>query len=129
MDVNKVILVGNLTKDPASKKFKNGNDVARTGLATNFIWKKAKSQETQTKVEFHNLVFWGKLASIVEKYLHKGDKVYIEGRLQTRNWEDKDKQKHYITEVIVKDLVMLGGKKKTEAEQETAVEEIDIEEE
>lgn len=129
MDVNKTILIGNLTNDPTIKKLKNGTDVTRVGLATNLVWKKTKSSETKNKAEFHNLVFWGKLASIVEKYLHKGDKVYVEGRLQTRNWDDKEGKKHYMTEIIVKDLVMLGGKKKEEAEKEVAIEEIDIEEE
>lgn len=129
MDVNKAILVGNLTNDPTVKKLKNGTDVAHVGLATNLVWKKAKSNETKSKVEFHNLVFWGRLVHIVEKYLKKGDKVYVEGRLQTRNWDDKEGKKHYMTEIIVKDLVMLGGKRKEEAEKEVAVEEINIEEE
>jgi len=129
MDVNKVILIGNLTNDPVTKKFKNGNDVAYVGLATNLIWKKAGSDKTQSKVEFHNLVFWGKISQVVEQYLKKGDKLYIEGRLQTRTWEDDKKLKHYKTEVIVKEMVMLGGKKKEDTDKATAIEEINIEEE
>jgi len=129
MDVNKVILIGNLTNEPTVKKFKKGNDVACVGLATNLVWKKSGSDQTQSKVEFHNLVFWGKIAQVVEKYLKKGDKIYVEGRLQTRTWEDDKKIKHYKTEIVVKDMVMLGGKKKEESNKEMAVEEIVIEEE
>jgi single-strand DNA-binding protein len=129
MDVNKVILIGNLTNEPTAKKLKSGKDVAYVGLATNLIWKRAGSDQTQTKVEFHNLVFWGKIVQVVEKYLSKGDKVYVEGRLQTKTWEDDKKIKHYKTEVIVKDMVMLGGKKKEDTDKATAVEEIQIEEE
>ncbi len=128
MDVNKVILIGRLSNDPVLKKLKSGSSIVSCGLATNFYWKD-RNKETKSKVEFHNLVFWSHLAEIMEKYLKKGDKIYVEGKLQTRNWEDKDKLKHYMTEVVVKELVMLGGSKKEESNKELAVEEIDIEEE
>jgi single-strand DNA-binding protein len=129
MDVNKVILIGRLTNDPINKKLKSGVSVACCGLATNLFWKNTKTKETENKVEFHNLIFWRGLADITEKYLKKGDKVYIEGRLQTRTWDDDKKVKHYKTEVIVKEMIMLGGKKKEESNKEMAVEEIVIEEE
>jgi len=129
MDVNKVILIGRLTNDPINKKLKSGINVAHCGLATNLFWKNSKTKKTENKVEFHNLVFWRNLANITEKFLKKGDKIYIEGRLQTRNWEDDKKIRHYKTEVVVKDMVMLGGKKKDESNKEMAVEEIVIEEE
>ena len=129
MDVNKVILIGRLTNDPTNKKLKSGISVACCGLATNFFWKNSKTKKTENKVEFHNLIFWRNLADITEKFLKKGDKIYIEGRLQTRNWEDDKKVRHYKTEVVVKEMVMLGGKKKDESNKEMAVEEIVIEEE
>ena len=129
MDVNKVILIGRLTNDPINKKLKSGTSVASCGLATNFFWKNAKTKKTENKVEFHNLVFWRRLADIVEKYLKKGDKIYAEGKLQNRSWDDKDGKKHYKTEVVVRDMVMLGGKKKEQSNKEMAVEEVVIEEE
>ena len=127
--LNKVMLIGNLTRDPNLRYTPNGTAVCSFGLATNRSWTPADGGEKQERVEFHNAVSWAKLAEICGQLLHKGDKVYVEGRLQTRNWDDKEGKKHYMTEIIVKDLVMLGGKRKEEAEKEVAVEEIDIEEE
>jgi single-strand DNA-binding protein len=129
MDVNKVILIGRLTNDPVNKKLDSGISVAYCGLATNLFWKNSKTKKTENRVEFHNLVFWRSLADITEKYMKKGDKVYIEGRLQTRTWDDDKKVKHYKTEVVVKEMIMLGGKKKEESNKEMAVEEVVIEEE
>ena len=129
MDVNKVILLGRLTNDPINKKLKSGVSVSRAGLATNLFWKNSKTNKTQDLVEFHNLVFWGKLADVVEKYLKKGDKVYVEGRIQNKSWENEKGIKKYRTEIVVKELVMLGGKKSEDTNKEMAVEEIVIEEE
>ncbi len=129
MDINKVILIGHLTNDPISKKLKTGTSIAYCGLATNLFWKNAKTKKTESKVEFHNLVFWKNLANIVKKYLKKGDKIYVEGRLQTKSWDDDQKNKHYKTEIVVKELVMLGSKKTEESDKELAVEEIIVEEE
>ena len=106
--VNKVILVGNLGKDPELKHTSSGTAVATMTVATNERFKD-KSGEWQDKTEWHNVVLWQRLAEIAAEYLKKGRSVYIEGRLQTRSWEDKQGQKRYTTEIVASDLVLLGG--------------------
>ena len=108
--VNKVILVGNLGKDPEIKYTPQGTPVAKLTLATNERFKD-KGGEWQDRTEWHNVVLWQRLAEIAGEYLKKGGKVYIEGRLQTRSWDDKQTgQKKYMTEVVASDLVLLGGR-------------------
>ena len=108
--VNKVILIGNLGKDPEVKFTPQGTPVAKSTLATNERFKD-KSGEWQDRTEWHNVVLWQRLAEIAGEYLKKGGKVYIEGRLQTRSWDDKTSgQKKYMTEVVANDLVLLGGR-------------------
>jgi single-strand DNA-binding protein len=108
--VNKVILIGNLGKDPEVKYTPSGAPVAKLALATNERYKD-KSGEWQERTEWHNVVLWQRLAEIAGEYLKKGGKVYIEGRLQTRSWDDKQtNQKRYMTEVVANDLVLLGGR-------------------
>jgi single-strand DNA-binding protein len=108
--VNKVILIGNLGKDPEVKYTPSGAAVAKLTLATNERFKD-KGGEWQDRTEWHNVVLWQRLAEIAGEYLKKGSKVYIEGRLQTRSWEDKNtNQKKYMTEVVASDLVLLGGR-------------------
>ncbi len=107
--VNKVILVGRLGKDPEVKYTQSGVPVARFSMATDEVWKD-QSGEKQQRTEWHNIVAWRKLAEICGQYLNKGKLVYIEGRLQTRNWEDKDGNKRYTTEIQADNMVMLGGK-------------------
>jgi len=108
--VNKVILVGNLGKDPEVKYTPQGTPVAKLTLATNERYKD-KDGQWQDRTEWHNVVLWQRLAEIAGEYLKKGGKVYIEGRLQTRSWEDKQtNQKKYMTEVVASDLVLLGGR-------------------
>ena len=108
--VNKVILIGNLGKDPEVKYTPSGTPVAKLTLATNERFKD-KGGEWQDRTEWHNVVVWQRLAEIAGEYLKKGSKVYIEGRLQTRSWEDKQtNQKKYMTEVVAQDLVLLGGR-------------------
>jgi len=108
--VNKVILVGNLGKDPEVKYTPQGTPVATLTLATNERYKD-KDGQWQDRTEWHNVVLWQRLAEIAGEYLKKGGKVYIEGRLQTRSWEDKQtNQKKYMTEVVASDLVLLGGR-------------------
>jgi single-strand DNA-binding protein len=107
--VNKVILVGRLGKDPEVKYTQGGTAVARFSLATDEVWKD-QSGEKQQKTEWHNIVAWNKLAEICGQYLAKGRLVYIEGRLQTRNWEDKDGNKRTTTEIRADNMVMLGGR-------------------
>jgi single-strand DNA-binding protein len=108
--VNKVILIGNLGKDPEVKYTPSGTPVAKPTLATNERFKD-KGGEWQDRTEWHNVVVWQRLAEIAGEYLKKGSKVYIEGRLQTRSWDDKQtNQKKYMTEVVAQDLVLLGGR-------------------
>jgi single-strand DNA-binding protein len=108
--VNKVILVGNLGKDPEVKYTPQGTPVAKITLATNERYKD-KDGNWQDRTEWHNIVLWQRLAEIAGEYLKKGGKVYIEGRLQTRSWDDKQTgQKKYMTEVVANDLVLLGGR-------------------
>jgi single-strand DNA-binding protein len=108
--VNKVILIGNLGKDPEVKYTPSGTAVAKFSLATNERYKD-KGGEWQDRTEWHNIVAWQRLAEIVGEYVKKGSKLYIEGRLQTSSWDDKESgQKRYKTEVIANDLVLLGGR-------------------
>jgi single-strand DNA-binding protein len=108
--VNKVILLGNLGKDPEVKYTPSGTAVAKFSLATSYRYKD-KNEQWQDQTEWHNIVAWARLAEIVGEYLKKGSKVYIEGRIQTRSWEDKNtNQKKYMTEVIASDLVLLSGR-------------------
>lgn len=108
--VNKVILVGNLGKDPELKYTPQGTAVAKFSLATSEKYKD-KAGEWQERTEWHNLVAWARTAEVAAEYLKKGSTVFIEGRLRTDSWDDKDTgQKKYRTEIIVNELVMLGGR-------------------
>src|SRR5437660_11566759 len=108
--VNKVILVGNLGKDPEVKYTPSGAAVAKFSIATSYRYKD-KNEQWQDQTEWHNVVAWARLAEIAGEYLKKGSKVYVEGRLQTRSWDDKNtNQKKYMTEVVANDLVLLGGR-------------------
>jgi len=107
--VNKVILVGRLGKDPEVKYTQGGTPVARFSLATDETWKD-QGGEKQQRTEWHNIVAWSKLAEICGQYLTKGRLIYLEGRLQTRSWEDKDGNKRSTTEVRADNMVMLSGK-------------------
>lgn len=109
MSLNKVQLIGNLTRDPELKQIPGGQVVVSFGLATNFTWKD-QSGEKQSKAEFHNIVAWRKLAEICGQYLKKGSKVYIEGRLQTRDWEGEDGVKRYRTEITADNMIMLDSR-------------------
>ena len=106
MSLNQVQIIGNLTKDPEVRQTPNGNTVATFTVATNFTWKDSNGQK-QEKAEFHNVVAWGKLAEICQNYLNKGQKIYIQGRLQTRDWEAEDGSRKYKTEIIAENMIML----------------------
>ena len=108
--VNKVILVGNLGKDPEVKHLDNGVAVANFSLATTENYKN-KEGEKVSQTEWHNIVLWRGLAEVAEKYLKKGASVYIEGKIKTRKWEDKDGNTRYNTEILADNMTMLGGKK------------------
>ncbi|MBU1992299.1 single-stranded DNA-binding protein [Patescibacteria group bacterium] len=109
MSLNRVQLIGNLTRDPELRQIPGGQSVASFGVATNMRWKD-QSGETQNKTEFHNIVAWRKLAEICGQYLRKGSKVFIEGRLQTRDWEGEDGVKRYRTEIVADNMIMLDRK-------------------
>ena len=109
MSVNKVILVGRLGKDPETRYMTNGEAVTNVSLATSENYKD-KSGEKQEKTEWHNLVFYRRLAEIAGEYLKKGSQVYVEGRIQTRKWQDKEGKDRYTTEIIVNEMKMLGSK-------------------
>lgn len=105
--VNKVILVGRLGKDPETRYMQNGDAVTNVTLATEETWK--KDGEKQSKTEWHRLTFYRKLAEIVEQYLNKGSLIYVEGRIETRKWQDQLGNDKYSTEIIVNEMRMLGG--------------------
>ena len=107
--VNKVILIGNLGKDPEVRYMPSGEAIANISVATTDSWKD-KSGEKQEKTEWHRVSFFGKLAEIVGEYLKKGSQVYVEGRLQTRKWQDKEGQDKYTTEIVADRMQMLGGR-------------------
>ena len=109
MSVNKVILVGRLGKDPETRYMTSGEAVTNATLATSENWKD-KSGEKQEKTEWHNLVFYRRLAEIAGEYLKKGSQIYVEGKLQTRKWQTKEGQDRYTTEIVVNEMTMLGGK-------------------
>ena len=108
--VNKVILVGNLGKDPEVRHLEGGAAVANFSLATSESYKDKTSGERKTITEWHNIVLWRGLAEVAEKYLKKGDSVYIEGKIRSRQWEDKEGKTRYTTEIVGDSMVMLGGR-------------------
>ena len=119
--LNKVQLIGNLGKDPEVKYTPQGTPVAKITLATNERFKD-KDGQWQDRTEWHNVVLWQRLAEIAGEYLKKGGKVYIEGRLQTRSWDDKTSgQKKYMTEVVASDLILLGGRGEGSSEAAAAI--------
>lgn len=106
--INKVILVGNLTRDPELKYTPNGHAVCTFGIATNREW--VSDGERKESADFHNIVAWNKLGELCSQLLSKGDKAYVEGRLQTRSWDGDDGKKRYMTEVIIDEMVVLNSK-------------------
>ncbi len=106
MNLNRAQIIGNLTRDPETRTTPNGQTVANFSVATSHVWKDAAGVK-QEKPEYHNIVAWGKLAEICQQYLGKGRKVYVEGRLQTRDWEGQDGVKRYRTEIIAENMIML----------------------
>jgi single-strand DNA-binding protein len=108
--VNKVILIGNLGRDPEIRYSPSGSAVANVSVATTESWKDRDSGERQEKTEWHRVVFFGKLAEIAGEYLKKGSQVYIEGRIQTRKWQDNTGNDRYTTEIVAGNMQMLGGR-------------------
>ena len=119
--VNKAILIGNLARDPEVRYTASGTAVANFPVATNETWKD-RNGERQEKAEFHRIVAWSRLAEVCGEYLRKGSKVYVEGRLQTRKWQDQNGQERYTTEVVANEMQMLdsrgGGEQQQPPQQE-----------
>lgn len=109
MDLNKVMLIGRLAQDPEVRTTPSGFQVANFGLATGRVWKD-QSGAKQEKTEFHNIVMWRRLAEICGQYLRKGSKIYVEGRLETRTWDDQSGVRHWRTEVVAENMIMLDRK-------------------
>ena len=107
--VNKVILVGNLGKDPEVRHLDNGRAVANFSMATSETYKNRQGERV-TNTEWHNIVLWTPLAEIAEKFLKKGNQVYIEGKLTTRSWDDQEGNKRYTTEVVGREMTLLGSR-------------------
>ena len=135
--MNKVILIGNLGKAPETRTLESGVVMSRFPIATSETYKNRKSGEKTSHTEWHNVVLWRGLAEVAEKYLNKGDKILIEGRIRSRSWEDKESgQMRFITEILADKMQMIGSVKKSsedfnEAQEPTAsfIEESSIEQE
>ena len=108
--LNKVLILGNLGADPDIKYTQAGSPVATLSVATSESWKDKTTNEKVEKVEWHRVVVFGRLAEIAEQYLKKGSKIFVEGKLQTRDWEDSEGKKRYTTEVIAREMTMLDSK-------------------
>ena len=108
--INKVILVGNLGQDPETRAMPSGKAVTNVRVATTDSWRDKQSGEQKEQTEWHNVVFFDRLAEIAAEYLRKGSQVYIEGRLRTRKWQDKSGNDRYTTEIVANEMQMLGGR-------------------
>lgn len=109
MDLNKAMIIGRLTRDPEVRQTGTGQPVASFGMATNMSWTD-KSGQKQDKAEFHNIVAWRGLAEVCGRYLKKGSKIYLEGRIQTRDWQGQDGTKRYTTEIVAENMIMLDSR-------------------
>src|SRR3989344_6080306 len=112
MDLNKVMIIGNVVRDPDIRTTPSGQNVASFSIATNLVWKD-KNGQRQQKAEFHTIVAWRRLGEIVGQYVKKGSKIYLEGRLETRSWDDQNGIKRFRTEIIADNMIMLdkaGGR-------------------
>ena len=119
--LNKVMLIGNLGKDPEIKTFEGGNSLARFPLATSETYTNRQTNERVTQTEWHTVVLRRGLAEVAEKYLHKGDKIFIEGKIKTRSWENDRGEKQYATEVHADNMTMLGGRRDDDSSQGSGI--------
>lgn len=126
MGINKVILIGNVGKDPEIRHLDSGVAVASFPLATSETYRNKDNQKV-TNTEWHNIVVWRGLADVAEKYVKKGNPLYIEGKIRTRSWDDKDGNKRYTTEIVADNMQMLGSKQSNEAAAAAAPETISTE--
>lgn len=113
MDLNKAMIIGRLTRDPETRQIPSGQTVTTFSVATNFHWKD-KNGQPQDKPEYHNVVCWRRLGEIAGQYLKKASRVYIDGRVQTRSWDDQSGQKRYRTEIVAENMIMLDSKNATQ---------------
>ena len=113
MSVNKVVLIGRLGGEPETKSFSNGGSLCSINLATSESWKDKQTGERKERTEWHRITLNNRLGEIAQQYLHKGSQVYIEGRIQTRKWQDQNGQDRYSTEIIASNMTMLNGKTET----------------
>lgn len=118
--VNKVIIIGNLTRDPELKQTQNGQAVATFGIATNREWI-TTGQERKKSTEFHEVVAWARLAEICNQYLRKGKLIYLEGYLKTRSWEAENGEKRFRTEIVLQDMIMLEKRAKEDGAEEKEI--------
>jgi len=136
MNLNKAIIVGRLTRDPESRTLPSGQAISNFGMATNRVWNNPETNEKQEQTEFHNIVAFGKLAEICNQYLKKGSLTMVEGRIQTRSWQDQNGDTKYRTEIIAEKMQMGPRKGQTESDSSSKgkeegaekVEEIQIDE-
>lgn len=119
--LNKVMLIGNLTRDPNLRFTPNGTAVCSFGIATNRSWTSADGGEKQERVDFHNIVAWSKLAEICGQLLHKGDKTFVEGRIQTRDWKTEEGAERRITEIVIDNMMLLSNSRGGGAPMEDAM--------
>ncbi len=129
MNLNKATIIGRLTKDPDVKSLPSGQQLSVMSVATNRSWTDTQTKVRKEAAEFHQVLAWGKLAELCGKFLGKGKQVYVEGRLQTRQWEDKEKQRHYRTEIVAQNMIFLDKHARVLSEDENVKpEEVAIEE-
>lgn len=130
MDLNKVTLIGNMVRDPESRSLRTGAHITRFSLATNYAWQDAKTKAKKEAVDFHSIIAWGKLGDIVQQYVKKGSKVYVEGRLRNRSYVAKDGTKRTAAEVIADNLIMLGHRtakaKPAQVDEKLVKEDVDV---
>lgn len=120
MSVNKVIIIGRLGAEPESRAFPNGGSICNIRVATSETWKDRQTGEKQERTEWHRVVLRNRLGEVAQKYLHKGSQVYIEGRIQTRKWQDQSGQDRYATEIVAREMTMLdsaGGSRNSQNQQ------------
>lgn len=118
--VNKVIIIGNVGKEPETKTFQNGGSIVNVTVATSESWKDKISGENTERTEWHKIVFNGKLAEIASQYIKKGSKIYIEGKLKTRKWQDKEGQDRYTTEIVADNVQFLDTRKESAPQEKSA---------
>lgn len=132
MDLNKVTLIGNMVRDPESRSMRTGAQITRFSLATNYAWQDAKTKAKKEAVDFHNVIAWGKLGEILQQYVKKGSKVYIEGRLRNRSYVAKDGAKRNTTEIVADNMIMLGHRlpktASSKANDKLVKEDVDVDE-